>query len=158
VAEGLDADAYVRWPHANLDTASTRMLDRVLSSRRIQRRTALTVPNFMTAAWIVAETDWLPTLPSNLARHLQRILPLRVLELPFPVPHLTLDQMWHDLCHRDALHLWVRNQIAAVIRENFPSSFLVKEARHVQRQTEPSSAVFMDKPRRRTGGRDRAAS
>lgn len=125
-ATGLDAAGYATWPHANLDTASSRMLDRVLAGYGIHRRSALTVPNFITAAWIVAETDWLLTLPQNLAQHLQRMLPLKVMELPFAVPTQTLDQVWHELSHRDARHAWLRQQIGSAIRELFPSELLIE--------------------------------
>jgi len=117
---GLDVAAYIGWPHANLDTASSRILDRILAGYGIHRRNALTVPNFITAAWMVAETDWLLTLPSNLARHLRQMLPLRIFELPFIVAEQTLDQTWHELAHRDPRHIWLREQIGAIIRGNFP--------------------------------------
>jgi len=119
-ARGLDTAAYALWPHVNLDTASSRMLDRVLSEIGIRRRSAITVSNFITAAFIVAETDWLLTLPSNLAKHVQQMLPLKILELPFAAPEPTLDQIWHDVVHRDPRHVWLRQQIRTVIREHFP--------------------------------------
>lgn len=119
-ARGLDAAAYAHWPHVNLDTASSRMLDRVLSEIGIERRSAITVSNFITAAFVVAETDWLLTLPSNLAKHVQQMLPLKILDLPFAAPEPTLDQTWHDVVHRDPRHIWLRHQIRTVIREHFP--------------------------------------
>lgn len=138
-SSGLDAAAYATWPHANLDTASSRMLDRALAGYGIQRRNALTVPNFITAAWIVAETDWLLTLPTNLARHLRRMLPLKLFELPFPMPEPTLDQTWHELAHRDPRHIWLRQQIGAIIRENFPPDRRLKQGR---RAASPAGAAL----------------
>jgi DNA-binding transcriptional LysR family regulator len=134
-ATGLTVAAYADWPHANLETASSRMLDRVLEDYGIRRRTALTVPNFITAAGIVAETDWLLTLPSNLAGHLKRMLPLRIHELPFDMPEQTLDQVWHTHADRDPRHAWLRGQIAEIIRENFPP-----ERRRPARSKPPSRA------------------
>jgi DNA-binding transcriptional LysR family regulator len=121
VSAGLDREAYAFWPHARLATASSEILDRFLETHGIRRRAALTVPNFITAASIVAETNWLLTLPSNLAARVQEMLPLAILELPFDVPEQSLDQAWHKRSHHDLRDIWLRRQIGAIVRRHFPS-------------------------------------
>jgi len=121
VSEGLEAEAYLGWPHAKLATASSEILDSILESYGMRRRIALTVPNFITAASIVAETNWLLTLPSNLATRVHEMLPLAILELPFNVPEQDLEQVWHKRSHQDLRDIWLRGQIAAIVRRHFPS-------------------------------------
>jgi DNA-binding transcriptional LysR family regulator len=138
VFEGLDSEAYAFWPHAKLATASSGILDRVLENYGMRRRTALTVPNFITAASIVAETSWLLTLPNNLAVRVQEMLPLAILELPFDVPEQNLDQAWHKHSHHDLRDIWVRQQISAIVRRHFPS--LVPPVDRSERGSRPAQA------------------
>lgn len=116
VKRGLDIKAYCRWPHANLATASGELLDSHLAEAGIRRRTAITVSNFITAASIVAETDWLLTLPNTVARYIRKLLPVAMLKLPFPFPELSLDQAWHPRAHHDIRHAWLRNQISSIVK------------------------------------------
>jgi DNA-binding transcriptional LysR family regulator len=65
----------------------------------LRRRVAMIVPHFMAAAVVVSQSDHLAALPRRFAVEVARMLPLRVLELPFPPPQLPLALVWHQRAH-----------------------------------------------------------
>jgi DNA-binding transcriptional LysR family regulator len=121
VHDGLTKEAYASWPHATIDAAAHEILERALHGLGIRRRHAFTTTNFIAAASVVASTDWLLTLPSNLANRVASMLPLRLLELPFKSPQLSLDLLWHDRTNESSAHRWLRRRIIDVTQATFGS-------------------------------------
>ena len=114
LADGFDLDAFVAWPHIRLDTASNRRVRRIMSEHGRQLHDALSVPNIFSAAAAAANTDWLLTMPSNLARRMSRMFPLEVIDFPLDIPPHPLDQVWHERLQKDPCHGWVRDQIQRI--------------------------------------------
>ena len=112
---------YFKWPQIRLTTASAVLIESVLSRKKIYPRFALTVANFIVAASIVAETDWVLMIPQNLGYYAQKLYPLEVMEVPFEIPKFPLDMVWHERLERDQCHGWLRDQISTICQENFKS-------------------------------------
>jgi DNA-binding transcriptional LysR family regulator len=91
---------------------SLGLIDTVLASLGHERRVALTVSHMATVPPIVARSDLLGLAPERLARLWARAFPLRVLELPVPIPDLPLAMVWHESRHGEAAHQWLRDLIA----------------------------------------------
>jgi len=79
-----------------------------------ERRIVLTVNQFFTAGKVVTHSDLLTVLPRHFVNltGLQEELVLR--ELPFVVPRVHVDAVWHHRLHRASAHQWLRDTLAAL--------------------------------------------
>jgi DNA-binding transcriptional LysR family regulator len=114
-------DAFLRWSYVRLLTGAGRFVDDRLTHMNVHLHYALTLSNFVVAAAVVADSDWLWILTRNLARQLANMFPLNVLEMPFSIPDLRLDMVWHKRLESDPLHLWVRKTIIEATCVECPS-------------------------------------
>lgn len=74
-------------------------------------RVALSLPYFLAAPWIIAQSDLVLIAPSRVA---QRLAPLAALEaVPFPLAGAGFEyrMVWHERMHRDLAHRWLRQVI-----------------------------------------------
>ncbi|QGZ42786.1 transcriptional regulator, LysR family [Pseudoduganella flava] len=91
--------------------------DAALAQVGAQRRVVLSVPHFLFVASAVAQTDLVAMLPQRLARQLQGSQDLRVVEAPVDVPGYEMAMLWHERLHRDPAHRWLREHVAAAVRD-----------------------------------------
>ena len=89
-------------------------VDDALAERGLSRRVALLIPHFLSAPFVVAQTDLVLTLPERVAQTFAATLPLEILPPPLPVPGFAMILLWHDRTHHDPAHAWLREQIVAV--------------------------------------------
>ncbi|MFC4274341.1 LysR family transcriptional regulator [Achromobacter aloeverae] len=89
--------------------------DRALAERGMQRRVALSVPHFLFVAATLARTDLVAMLPERLAR---ASAGLRLVAPPVAVQGYDMAMFWHERSHRDPAHAWLRERIAAHVRED----------------------------------------
>ncbi|MGO3740800.1 LysR family transcriptional regulator [Kerstersia sp.] len=104
---------------AHIEVLSGRthsLLDSALRSQRIQRRVALRLPGFLGVANIVANTDLLATVPSQIGRRLGSTSGVRLLHCPFETSMFTVKQYWHARMHNEPAHRWLRQQCALLYR------------------------------------------
>lgn len=92
-------------------------VEKVLLDRRIERRVALRLPNFLGLGRIVARTDLLATVPSLLAETLATQDRIQILALPVEVPEYAVKQHWHERYHHDPGHGWLRREVATLFRD-----------------------------------------
>lgn len=94
-------------------------LDEGLAVLGRKRHIVLTVNQFFTAARIVAQSDLLSGMPRHFvgSSGLQDGLLLR--ELPFAVPQVHVDALWHHRRHRDSAHRWLRQAVATLAQRLF---------------------------------------
>ncbi|HMJ12139.1 MAG TPA: LysR substrate-binding domain-containing protein, partial [Polyangiaceae bacterium] len=91
-------------------------VDDALAARGLRRHTAVTVPHFLAAPHIVAQTDLVLTMASRLAASFATMLPLRILEPPVELPLVAAFLFWHERCASDPAHAWFRERIAEAAR------------------------------------------
>lgn len=84
-----------------------------LTKLKLPDRDPLIVPNMMAAPMMVAETDLVLTVPHRVAMQAASMLPLVAMELPVEFPTYEVSLIWHERCHRDTEHSWMRTEIAA---------------------------------------------
>jgi DNA-binding transcriptional LysR family regulator len=89
-------------------------IDEALAVLGRERHIALTVNQFFTAGTLAAQSNLLTGMP----RHFLAVSGLQdqltVRELPFAVPPLNIDALWHHRRNRDSAHEWLRRTIAGV--------------------------------------------
>ena len=83
--------------------------DDALAAVGLTRRVVLSVPHFLFMRSVLARTDLVAMLPSRLVRDNRE---LQIVEPPVEVPGFEMAMLWHERCHRDPAHQWLRERIA----------------------------------------------
>jgi DNA-binding transcriptional LysR family regulator len=78
------------------------------------RHIAVRVPDFVVAPLLVAETDYLITLPERLVRAVAPLRRLVAKRPPIEVAPFTMTMMWHPRWDADPAHAWLRQLIIEV--------------------------------------------
>jgi DNA-binding transcriptional LysR family regulator len=94
-------------------------IDEALASLGKQRRVVLTVNQFFTAGQVVASSDLLTVLPRHFIDVTGRAEELVQRELPFDVPPVHVDALWHRRQGQRSDHAWLRLAMAAAARKAF---------------------------------------
>lgn len=94
-------------------------IDESLAALGRQRRIVLTVNQFFTAGRVVANSDLLTVLPRHFVSvtGIEEQLSLR--PLPFDVPRVHVDSLWHRRRDRHVAHDWLRRAILDSARRAF---------------------------------------
>ena len=116
---GLDRQGFEREDHAVFTAAGTghQMIDQELARLGVRRRIALTIPNFVGAAFVIEHTDLLLIIPRRLAELLRGRGEFSIFPLPFRLPDYAVKQHWHERYHQDPGNRWLRELIAELVSE-----------------------------------------
>lgn len=87
------------------------LVDDALVSVNRERRTLLTVNQFFTAGKVVAASDLLMVIPYHLIEATGMSNQLIFKELPFKLPEVHIDMLWHERDARSPSHRWLRTQL-----------------------------------------------
>jgi DNA-binding transcriptional LysR family regulator len=94
-------------------------IDESLASLGRQRRIVLTVNQFFTAGRVVATSDLLTVLPRHFIGVTGMADQLVFRELPFEVPRVHVDSLWHHRQGQRSDHAWLRLAVAAAAKKAF---------------------------------------
>jgi DNA-binding transcriptional LysR family regulator len=94
-------------------------VDEALALHRLERRVVLTVNQFFTAGKVVAHSDLLTVLPRHFVNVTGIADQLVLRELPFAVPTVHVDALWHHRLHGVSAHHWLRTTISTVAKSAF---------------------------------------
>lgn len=83
-----------------------------------RERIALSLPYFLAAPWIVAESDLILVVPTRVAACLASVAALD--SVPFAVRSAVFEyrMVWHERMHRDLAHQWLRKVILGSVRKS----------------------------------------
>ena len=87
------------------------VIDGHLRAMGRQRSVVCSIPHFLSACLLVSETDYLVTLPRQLADRAARHFPLRIMELPFPANAFDIGLHWRSTRDKDPEHASLRDFI-----------------------------------------------
>jgi DNA-binding transcriptional LysR family regulator len=112
----LTVDSYCAAHHALVSFSGRAHgpADEALAAMGRQRRIALTVNQFYTVGRVVAGTDLISVVPRHLVASTGVIESLVAKELPFALPVVHVDMLWHERDTRNPSHKWIRNQFAGI--------------------------------------------
>jgi DNA-binding transcriptional LysR family regulator len=88
-------------------------VDEALVSLGRQRRIVITVNQFFTAGRVVAQSDLFTVLPRHFVNVADVNHELIFKELPFDMPAVHVDMLWHKREQHNSAHQWLRSAIAA---------------------------------------------
>jgi len=97
-------------------------IDEALASIGKQRRVVMTVNQFFTAGRVVVNSDLLTVLPKHFVPVTGIAKELFMCELPFKVPTLHVDAVWHRRKHAQSEHRWLREQLIDIAHDVFKST------------------------------------
>ena len=86
-------------------------IDEALASLGRERRVVVTVNQFFTAGRVVANSNLLTVLPRHFVNVTGFADELVLRDLPFAVPAVHVDALWHHRADRDGAHEWLRGAI-----------------------------------------------
>ena len=89
----------------------TNIVDLWLAEQGASRSIAVTTHSYMVAARLAAETDYLLSLPGQIAQQLMQIFPLQLLKPPKGFPGFQLNLIWHPLYENDPALRWLLLQM-----------------------------------------------
>jgi len=93
--------------------------DEALASLGQSRRIVLTVNQFYTAGRVVATSDLLTVLPLHFVNVTGMAADLVTRELPFDVPPVHVDSLWHRRQGQRSDHAWLRLAVATAAKMAF---------------------------------------
>jgi DNA-binding transcriptional LysR family regulator len=95
-------------------------VDEALALEGRARRVVLTVNQFFTAGKVVANSDLLTVLPRHFISVTGYADQLVQRELPFEVPVIHIDAVWHHRQDGSSAHAWLRAKVLALADKAFP--------------------------------------
>jgi DNA-binding transcriptional LysR family regulator len=109
IGESLPLDDYLALGHVVVQIGDKIMYDEdTLRRFKYRRRVEVSVPSFSLASHLVVGTDRIATVKTRLALKYQRVLPIRLLPLPFDIPPTVQTVQWHWVHEHHPSHRWFR--------------------------------------------------
>jgi DNA-binding transcriptional LysR family regulator len=96
-------------------------VDEALALIGRERRVVLTVNQFFTAGKVVANSDLLTVLPRHFINVTGFADQLVQRELPFDVPVVHVDALWHQRQDASSAQAWLRAKVQALANKAFPA-------------------------------------
>ena len=121
---GLTVKAYAALDHVLVAPRGFQggVIDVALEKLGLARRVVLRVPHFSSAAFTVASTDLVVSLPECFARAMAEVLPLVVLPLPVEVSGFTFSVAFSAAAKDDPAHAFLRNHVVRAGKRAFARS------------------------------------
>lgn len=94
-------------------------IDEALAALGRKRRIVLTVNQFFTAGRVVTHSDLLTVLPHHFVGETGMAQDLVMRELPFEVPLVHVDSLWHHRQGQRSEHAWLRLAVWTAARRSF---------------------------------------
>lgn len=112
-SEELTLDRYCDANHllVSFSGRARGLVDDALVSMGRERRILLTVNQFFTAGKVVAASDLLMVIPYHLIEATGMSDELVYKDLPFKLPDVHIDMLWHERDARSPGHRWLREQL-----------------------------------------------
>jgi DNA-binding transcriptional LysR family regulator len=96
------------------------VIDQVLDALAVQRHVAVQLPSVLAAAFIVAQSELLMTIPRRAAQTLSQAAGLCVYPAPFAIPAYTLKVYGLSKYASTDAHLWLRQELQSIQAEALP--------------------------------------
>lgn len=111
---------FLRWPHilTSLSHDAHGAVDEALAKNKLKRSIVMTTPGFLAVPFIVRRSRVITTMPSRLARYFSDAFGLVTSPVPVDLPSFTISLLWHASFDHDPGHMWLRQTVAGLARED----------------------------------------
>jgi DNA-binding transcriptional LysR family regulator len=115
----LSIEDFFKATHAVLPNRGRLLpLDKILDSPQMQeRKVGVQVTQYFSLLAAVANSEFIATVPKNLATRYANALGLDVYDFPINVPPIPIYMMWSKAFDHDPANKWLLEQLRAVVRE-----------------------------------------
>lgn len=86
-------------------------IDHRLSQQGLSRHVAVSVPHFLVASFILAQTDLIATLAQRVAESFAQMQSLQILSSPVDLTGFSISMRWHQSRQSQSEQVWLRSQI-----------------------------------------------
>jgi DNA-binding transcriptional LysR family regulator len=109
-------DRYLKERHIVIDVwhGLQPPIDRPLAARGVRRDVGYRTPFLTSAAYAVASTSMVLTIPRRQALSCTAGLPVRIVRAPSELDNFTYTLAWHKRLEASAAHAWFRERIRAI--------------------------------------------
>lgn len=116
-AEDMTLQQFIGSKHVVADTLAltNKLLEKELRQHGARLKVGVHVPYLLGVPSVVATSDFIAAVPSELAELFSRFADIRVFDLPVNIPRLTVKQFWHARHHSDAGHRWLRSLVSRTL-------------------------------------------
>lgn len=116
LGDTLSLDNYLALPHLLISVKEDRVgrVDQLLAKQNQQRQVALSIPHFLAAPFVLAQTDLIATLARRVALAFNQTQPLKLLPLPLDLEGFSVSMRWHRSSQNSSPSQWLRSLIADV--------------------------------------------
>jgi DNA-binding transcriptional LysR family regulator len=91
----------------------------------------MTVNQFFTAGRVVVNSDLLTVLPRHFVPTTGLADAFQLHDLPFEVPPVHVEALWHSRLQHDSAHQWMRETLLSVARQAFAHGPLAPQTQKV---------------------------
>jgi DNA-binding transcriptional LysR family regulator len=122
--QALTLDRYCEANHllVSFSGRARGLVDDALASLGRDRRILLTVNQFLTAGQVVAASDLVMVIPKHLINATGMSEALIHQNLPFDLPEVHIDMLWHERDGRNPGHQWLRDQVRRSSQQTMANS------------------------------------
>jgi DNA-binding transcriptional LysR family regulator len=122
--QALTLDRYCEANHllVSFSGRARGLVDDALASLGRERRILLTVNQFFTAGQVVAASDLVMVIPKHLINATGMSEALIHQDLPFDLPEVHIDMLWHERDGRSPGHQWLRDQVRRSSQQTMANS------------------------------------
>ncbi|MDR9752494.1 LysR family transcriptional regulator [Pseudomonas sp. SZMC_28357] len=116
----LTLERFLRQQHLLVETGGTGhvLLERALIEAGARNNIGLRIPQYLSAPYLLLESDMLWVVPAVLGKTLSRHFPLLLKPVPLVLPEFDIALYWHDRFHRDPQNKWFREMVATALRQS----------------------------------------
>lgn len=120
VGEVLPLDLYLRLEHALYaprgggHNLQEQAIEKAFELAKWDRIVRLRAAHFLGFTRIMANTDLVSTLPSQLAKVCATMTSVKLFEAPMAIPSFEVSQLWHRRFHQDPGNRWLRRLVASL--------------------------------------------
>lgn len=113
----LTLQTYCQLSHllVNPGGGMTGIVDSLLAKKDLERHVALRIRHFVSAPFIVAESDLIWTAPQALARRALDYVQLATYKPPLSLPSVDSFMIWHERFQGDPGHGWLRELVVEIM-------------------------------------------
>lgn len=90
------------------------VVDTMLEEHGLKRRVVRTIGSFLAAPHLVAQSDYVLTLPASVAHVASSFVNFETIDVPVTPPPSQVYMVWHQRNHKDPAHRWFRELVAGL--------------------------------------------
>lgn len=113
IGSEISIQQYIEADHLLVSVAGDRSgrIDNLLSQQDLSRHVAVSVPHFLVAPFILAQTDLIATLAKRVAESFAQMQSLKILPSPLKMAGFSVFMRWHQSSQNHPDQAWLRSQI-----------------------------------------------